>query len=461
MALRAFLLSSLAAATLALPSYSSSYHSAVEHQNQYGRRDGPGGHGGDSMAGASHGAGEKKPGGMGDSISDKIVQSPYMQPMYNAMSGMFPTMGYVQRNLDQPSLFKQAGAKKATILFGPYDLVTAGERAQKPNPSVMAMDPGATSFLNKVDFPKDITLLDAVVSLVYEDGSPANVSNGVYNHHIAFQDSAKKPTAMVACPGQAPKSSIPLSVFVGVGEDGNSFNYAPNLPDFDGGYYIGPDHSISTVSELINSTNEKKRVFAKVEFNYVQGKRKYDVSSVITSVTQCDGASSAIRPPPGVKVFSVKSKDLTIASDGVIFAVRGHLHDGGDYVGLSINGQELCQSKGIYKGGKPDAFNQTSRPTLSDMSTCQDQIPVKKGDIMTIIAKYDLENHPVREQTGGGEAEEMGLAMFSFAALTPTEPEPQGGGKWSSLYGMLQGGVKALAPAPAKTPATAPVTPSA
>lgn len=190
----------------------------------------------------------------------------------------------------------------------------------------MAMDPGATSFLNKVDFPKDITLLDAVVTLVYEDGASANVSNGIYNHHIAFQDASKKPTAMAACPGAAAKSSIPLSVFVATGEDGNNYNYAPNLPDFDGGYYIGPNDALSAVAELINTTNEPKRIYARTEFNYVPGKKKLDVSSAVLSVTQCDGGSQAIRPPAGQRVFSVKSKNMTISNDGVIFAIRGHLH---------------------------------------------------------------------------------------------------------------------------------------
>lgn len=58
---------------------------------------------------------------------------------------------------------------------------------------------------------------------------------------------------------------------------------------------------------------------------------------------------------------------------------------------MSINGQEVCQSKGIYKGGKTDAV---SRPTLSDMSVCEALTPVKKGDIMVIEAKYDLLSHP-------------------------------------------------------------------
>ncbi|TID14066.1 Structural maintenance of chromosomes protein 4 [Venturia nashicola] len=465
MALRAFLLSSLAASTLALPSYSNSYQSAVEHQNRYGRRDGPGGHGGDSMAGMGHGGGEKKPaggmggGGMGggksgDSLSEKMASSPLTQPLLDSLKDMMPVMNSIKRQLDQPSSSKQRGAKLGSIFFGPFELVTAKERLQKPNSSPMAMDPGATSFMNKIDFPKDITLIDIKLYPVYEDGSPANTSNGVYNHHVAFSDTSKRPTAIAACPGQSAKSGIPLSVFAGTGEDSTSFNYAPDLPDFEGGYYIGPNHGTSVAAELINKTNDPKKVYVKAVFNYVQGKKQYDVSGATLSVTQCDAQNSQlIRPPKGQKIFAVTSKDMTLTKDGYIFDLKGHLHDGGDYVGISINGKEICQSKGIYQGAKTDAQGErTPGQTLTDMSVCNTLTPVKKGDKLSIVAKYDLENHPPREQTGGSEAEEMGLAMFSFAASAPAgADEPTG---WMTVLTEMWNDYKnGPAAAPASPPA--------
>jgi hypothetical protein len=94
---------------------------------------------------------------------------------------------------------------------------------------------------------------------------------------------------------------------------------------------------------------------------------------------------------------------MKVEIDGYIFAVRGHLHDGGDYVGITVNGQSKvgdswnihgsscadqltqCESKGVYNGGKG---------SLTDMTVCQEPIPVKKGDMLVITAKYDLEAHP-------------------------------------------------------------------
>jgi len=185
-----------------------------------GKRDGPGGHGDEApggMAGMSHGGGEEKPamagmsaGGMGGGLSDFFLQSSMTQPLLNTFIGVLPTMPMIKKNLDMPSTYKRPGAKKANLVFGPYEIVDAATRKKIPNKNIIAMDPGGTTFMNKVtNFPSDIGLLDAVVKLVYEDGSPATVDNGIYNHHIAFQDTSKKPPAMVACPGQAAKNSVP------------------------------------------------------------------------------------------------------------------------------------------------------------------------------------------------------------------------------------------------------------
>lgn len=72
-----------------------------------------------------------------------------------------------------------------------------------------------TSFMDKAaGFPSDITILKANVRLFYEDGTPAGVSNGIYNHHVVFADTNKLPVALFACPGKKPKKALPISVLV-------------------------------------------------------------------------------------------------------------------------------------------------------------------------------------------------------------------------------------------------------
>jgi hypothetical protein len=94
-------------------------------------------------------------------------------------------------------------------------------------------------------------------------------------------------------------------------------------------------------------------------------------------------------------------------------SIDGHLHDGGTNVIVKVNNKTVCQSQAKYaKGGKEAG----TWDALSSMGVCNDMVPVKKGDQLTITAQYDLGLHPARKHAGGGEAEEMGLALFSFAA---------------------------------------------
>jgi hypothetical protein len=69
----------------------------------------------------------------------------------------------------------------------------------------------------------------------------------------------------------------------------------------------------------------------------------------------------------------------------------GHLHDGGVSIPFLVNNKTVCESKAIYSG----ASN-----SLTDMTECNDLIPVKKGDIITLAANYDLETHPAYVNDG-------------------------------------------------------------
>jgi len=73
--------------------------------------------------------------------------------------------------------------------------------------------------------------------------------------------------------------------------------------------------------------------------------------------------------------------------------IVGHLHDGGENIVLSLNGQEICNSKAHY-GERPEYVaegsvnpnKQGKWATISDMDICQILKPVKKGDKLSIVA---------------------------------------------------------------------------
>jgi hypothetical protein len=68
----------------------------------------------------------------------------------------------------------------------------------------------------------------------------------------------------------------------------------------------------------------------------------------------------------------------------------GHLHDGGDNLKVLVNGMTICESKAEYVGTTGDG----KWATIKEMSQCKEPTKVKKGDILTIKATYDLDQHP-------------------------------------------------------------------
>jgi len=57
----------------------------------------------------------------------------------------------------------------------------------------------------------------------------------------------------------------------------------------------------------------------------------------------------------------------------------------------TLNSKVICDSKAIYGGLSTNAGDQG---TISAMQYCTSPIKVKKGDIMTLEANYDLDLHP-------------------------------------------------------------------
>jgi hypothetical protein len=57
---------------------------------------------------------------------------------------------------------------------------------------------------------------------------------------------------------------------------------------------------------------------------------------------------------------------------------------------LAINGKEVCISVPSYGKGGDNNYE-----TISSMSSCSKEIPVKKGDVLTMSSIYDLVKHPL------------------------------------------------------------------
>jgi hypothetical protein len=189
------------------------------------------------------------------------------------------------------------------------------------------MDPQGTTWQNMLaGFPSDITILSTETFLVYQNGSQAGISSGVYNHHIAIADLSKPPVLIASCPGKPPASSLKIQVFAGVGEDKGKYIFTDKSPmsTFHGGYYVANKDKIFMTTELVNYSNQDKELFALIDIEYIPGKlaNGFDVTSETLSVTQCDTENKGIQPQGNQKKFSVLSKPMTLNVDGYIMNQR-------------------------------------------------------------------------------------------------------------------------------------------
>jgi hypothetical protein len=69
--------------------------------------------------------------------------------------------------------------------------------------------------------------------------------------------------------------------------------------------------------------------------------------------------------------------------------------DGGTDITMKLNGKAACTSVAKYGGeGHTTNIDGKNWETLAGMSPCTEAIAVKKGDVMTFEARYDLDVHP-------------------------------------------------------------------
>jgi hypothetical protein len=103
-----------------------------------------------------------------------------------------------------------------------------------------------------------------------------------------------------------------------------------------------------------------------------------------------------VHAPKGQSKFSFASNNLTIGRDGYLLNSRGHMHNGGVGVVVSVNGKESCTSKAIYGGEGHEGVDPDGKPwsTLRELTICDQPIEVKKGDKLGLEAQFDMEKHP-------------------------------------------------------------------
>lgn len=261
-----------------------------------------------------------------------------------------------------------------------------------------SMDRAGTSW-NSItnDFPRDITVLKTNTTIVFEDGSRADLDKGMYLHHLLFFDITKKPDAMTGCEGMA-NYRFPMSLFMAGSQDIGSGIFTTADGSLNSGYYIGPNDAVAMLGDAVNLRNETRHVYAKADIEYIPGRvpNMMDASIQMTNVGVCNGVGGSFNLPPDMKTFTLNGTAMDVLDDGYLITSRGHLHDGGQDIVIKVNGKEICLSTAEYggEGSTRKSEDGSVWETIREMTYCPGPIKVKKGDKIDLEARYNFEKHP-------------------------------------------------------------------
>jgi hypothetical protein len=189
------------------------------------------------------------------------------------------------------------------------------------------MDPGGTAwgYMIGSDFPRNIMVLKANSYVMFENGTLADASTGIYNHHQIFVDMNKRVPQMASCraqrSGKVP-SGMPITVFMGTAEDKSDVMYSTADGMFDSGFYINKTDSLYFGGDFVNYNKDRMTVYTVADMEYLEGRPKnfLDTGLNVIGVGMCDELSAMPKQFSSRKKFSLKGRDMVINSDGYIVA---------------------------------------------------------------------------------------------------------------------------------------------
>jgi hypothetical protein len=307
-------------------------------------------------------------------------------------------------------------AKRIKITYGPF--MIKGLEDKKKYGNAASLDPAGTGYnylAAPKDLPRDITVLQGG-TIITENGKQTVLKGGLYNHHTVFFNINKRAPRILACSNGVAQDILPMSAFIAGATEVGDMTYSDGKSNT--GYYIGKNDKIVFNLDIVNYTNNTREVVSVTEMEYIPGKPAglMDATQQLIDPTMCDGNNSGLVSGGHKSRFTLESKEMTFLSDGIFIQPRGHLHDGGAYLKVTINGKQLCDSEALYGG--PDHTSKTPDgkiwETLRETTVCKN-MNIKKGDKMFVVAAYDTEKHPAREQPHGTMAENMAYLVSSFA----------------------------------------------
>lgn len=198
-----------------------------------------------------------------------------------------------------------------------------------PGAPGQAMDPDGFAFVGQLaeGVCDDCTVLSGKFDLVFENGTHANIANGVYLHHLSSTIEGKtQPTWVKACPGDPSKQlSNPLAAlmtqfkqttFVGGAVDPFYDYFTSQDGKFDSGFYM-PEDAVPKISgEIINYRMEPQKVYIQLDLEWVDGRVKGEAIKTSLNVEGCSMPGTAFKK--GGDKGEVKSEPFEVLMDGTL-----------------------------------------------------------------------------------------------------------------------------------------------
>jgi hypothetical protein len=267
-----------------------------------------------------------------------------------------------------------------SVRIGPFALLPQIPLLNMPHlsPAIPRILPGELNILPLLGVPppcQDCYVLGLQPDLVYADGTPANLDTGPMLHHAVWIDPTREDPV---CGRGSLIGSLGHRVFAS-GNERTGFALPQGF-----GMPVDGRGTWSGAVELMNMSEQLRLVYIQLTTRWVpRSTPDVDpVTSVWLDIDSCGDSSVDI--PAGVTDIPWDwQSNLT----GRIVSAGGHVHDGGEWLGLTneTTGEHVCTSVAGY------GTNPAYQGAIESMSGCLwDRLgTVREGDRLRLNAHYN------------------------------------------------------------------------
>jgi hypothetical protein len=198
------------------------------------------------------------------------------------------------------------------------------------------MDPNGTPFTNsfKGGICSDCTVLAAQVDIVHENGTRADIADGVYLHHMvsALMSSnmpSEKPW-ITMCPGNGTANAfasmfgerpMPQASFVGGAVDEFVDYFTDIKGKINAGFYIPADVTGGIFTgEVINYLRSEQKVYIRLDLETVPGRQGAVAMKTPLNVEGCDFTHAAFKKAKGQG--KIVSEQYDVKRSGTVVCAR-------------------------------------------------------------------------------------------------------------------------------------------